>query len=282
MNLLEAAGKVLSEAGQPLHVKEITRRIVAAGLWTPETETPSSSVGAAIYVAIKKGKTDIVRTDKGTFSLGLSSTKPQMAIPSAKGGKTGYVYILVNKAMKGLVKIGMTSGDPKRRARELSTTGLPFPFKVHAALRTEKYAAVEELVHKILTKLTKKRVNEKREFYKIKPDEALEILQDVSLVLDSDDRTIFVAEPGEGKAAPKGGFRTPRPEKVRWSGKTDLAKLIARRGGNEGAYGGILHFFSGKRRCAKNGKWRRALEQAGIEFDASDHVVNWSKAHNPL
>jgi len=67
-----------------------------------------------------------------------------------------------------------------------------------------------------------------------------------------------------------------------WKGKTQLAKLIARRGGNEGAFGGILHFFSRKRPCVKNSKWREALERVGLKFDANDYVIDWSVAKNPL
>jgi len=68
----------------------------------------------------------------------------------------------------------------------------------------------------------------------------------------------------------------------RWDGKTQLAKLIARRGGNEGAFGGILHYFSRMRPCGKASKWRTLLESAGIKFDANDYVINWAVAKNPL
>ena len=68
----------------------------------------------------------------------------------------------------------------------------------------------------------------------------------------------------------------------RWDGKTQLAKLIARRGGNEGAFGGILHYFSRMRPCGKASKWRTLLESAGIKFDANDYVINWAAAKNPL
>ena len=66
-----------------------------------------------------------------------------------------------------------------------------------------------------------------------------------------------------------------------WEGKTQLAKLIARRGGNEGAFGGILHFFSRRRPCVKRSKWRTLLESAGIKFDTNDYVINWAMAKNP-
>lgn len=67
-----------------------------------------------------------------------------------------------------------------------------------------------------------------------------------------------------------------------WGGKTQLAKLIALRGGNEGAFGGILHFFNRKRPCVKQSKWRDLLESVGLKFDERDFVVDWSVARNPL
>ena len=73
----------------------------------------------------------------------------------------------------------------------------------------------------------------------------------------------------------------------RWDGKTQLAKLIARRGGNEGAFGGILQFFADKsskvrRPCHANSKWRKPLEDVGLKFDANDYVIDWAAAKNPL
>lgn len=47
----------------------------------------------------------------------------------------GYVYALFNKSIAApettvVLKVGMTNNDPWTRAKELSTTGLPFPFGV--------------------------------------------------------------------------------------------------------------------------------------------------------
>jgi hypothetical protein len=63
-----------------------------------------------------------------------------------------------------------------------------------------------------------------------------------------------------------------------WNGKKQLAKLIARRGGNEGAYGGILQLFNRKRPCGKNSKWRKLILAAGMQFDEHDYIVDWSVA----
>jgi len=42
----------------------------------------------------------------------------------------GYVYILINPSLPDLIKIGKSVRDPRKRARELSTTGVPAPFQV--------------------------------------------------------------------------------------------------------------------------------------------------------
>lgn len=43
----------------------------------------------------------------------------------------GYVYILSNPSMPGLLKIGMTRFDPTRRVQELSSaTGVPTQFQL--------------------------------------------------------------------------------------------------------------------------------------------------------
>ncbi len=43
----------------------------------------------------------------------------------------GYVYVLMNSSMRGLVKIGKTEREPEERAKELSaSTGVPTPFMV--------------------------------------------------------------------------------------------------------------------------------------------------------
>jgi hypothetical protein len=44
---------------------------------------------------------------------------------------SGFIYVLINVSMDGLVKIGKTQRDPEKRAIELSSaTGVPTPFIV--------------------------------------------------------------------------------------------------------------------------------------------------------
>lgn len=59
----------------------------------------------------------------------------------------GYVYILINHSMPGLLKIGKTIRDCRVRARELSTTGVPTPFQVAFELFSEDHEALERTIH---------------------------------------------------------------------------------------------------------------------------------------
>ena len=75
----------------------------------------------------------------------------------------GYVYILENDSMPGLIKIGKTARNSRERAKELSnSTSVPTPFKVVFELSSDKYELLEREVHR---KLTRNRVDNKREFF---------------------------------------------------------------------------------------------------------------------
>ncbi len=51
---LDAAYAVLKQAGEPLHVQELTRRMLDNGAWESNGKTPMDSVNARIAVDIKK------------------------------------------------------------------------------------------------------------------------------------------------------------------------------------------------------------------------------------
>lgn len=89
------------------------------------------------------------------------------------GLQVGYVYILTNRAIPKLIKIGMTTGDPETRARKLSGTGTPGRWQVYAKVRVPNCGTVEHLVHRDLRKC---RHTNDREFFQITPDEALKAI----------------------------------------------------------------------------------------------------------
>ncbi len=77
----------------------------------------------------------------------------------------GYLYVLANSAMPGLVKVGKTTRSPSERAGELSgATGLPTPFIVVYEQLFEDCGAAESFVHAFLAQQGY-RVSDNREFF---------------------------------------------------------------------------------------------------------------------
>lgn len=74
----------------------------------------------------------------------------------------GWVYVLTNKAMPGLVKIGYSTKDPSLRASELEGTGLPHPFTVEYDVILIEPRDVEQATHMHL-----KDFHEGKEFFRI-------------------------------------------------------------------------------------------------------------------
>ncbi len=89
--------------------------------------------------------------------------------------KAGFIYVLTNSAMPGLVKIGMTLGDPEERARQLSQgTGTPVPFDVYAVFPVLDAVRAERQVHGCFDEM---RTNRKREFFNVAPEEAVKLVE---------------------------------------------------------------------------------------------------------
>jgi len=92
----------------------------------------------------------------------------------------GYVYVLMNPSMEGMVKVGKTQREPKDRAKELSsTTGVPTPFVVVYESYFESCSDAEDFVH---TYLGEKgyRVSKNREFFEISAKVAIDALIEAS------------------------------------------------------------------------------------------------------
>ena len=81
----------------------------------------------------------------------------------------GRVYVLSNKAMPGLLKIGYTMNTVESRAKELaSATGVPSEFFIEYQVECRDAAGVEALVHQ---SLNNSRHNNSREFFLISLEE---------------------------------------------------------------------------------------------------------------
>ena len=74
MAILDKIEVVLQDAGQPLHYDEITRRLLASGVWATDGKTPHATVNARIAEDIKHNPSSrFVRERKGIFALRPSS-----------------------------------------------------------------------------------------------------------------------------------------------------------------------------------------------------------------
>ena len=87
----------------------------------------------------------------------------------------GFVYLLSNPAMPGLIKIGVTyAEDVKTRMNQLYNTSVPFPFELVYVAKVQQPDKVESALH---TAFAPQRVNTKREFFSIEPSQAISILK---------------------------------------------------------------------------------------------------------
>ena len=223
--------------------------------------------------------------------------------------KPGYVYILTNPCIRysyrengversiSPVKIGMTTRGLEDRLGALNTS-LPENFVHHMSVYAQDPKAVENVVHRLLESKgyrIETQSGGSTEFFRCSVEEAVMVLRQTAKDMHLkeykirkeklDGRSASNIKSNAKKRAAVGGVRISCGET--WTGKTQLAKLIARRGGNEGAFGGILQYFAEecskvRRPCRASSKWRKLLEDAGVKFDAADFVVDWKHAKNPL
>ena len=90
---------------------------------------------------------------------------------------TGYVYVLSNASMQGLLKIGYTCSSVEKRARELSSvSGVPSAFVVEYFHISDDAEEVEALVH---DGLESARVADGREFFFTSVSEAIRVIEQV-------------------------------------------------------------------------------------------------------
>lgn len=123
--------------------------------------------------------------------------------------KKEIVYVLSNEGMPNLIKIGKTQrSDLQARLSELYSTGVPFPFECLWAGEVEDCTKIESIIHNAFRD---KRVNPKREFFNVAPDQVIPLLK----VLSVNELTTTVEEAltsnvtEEEKKAPK-QFHRPK------------------------------------------------------------------------
>ena len=108
----------------------------------------------------------------------------QKVIPNKENKKCkGFVYILDNPSLEGMVKIGATTKKPSKRCLELSSsTSIPTPFNIVYSQPSMNPFKVESIVHTILDEY---RVNKNREFFKVNIDQTINLIEDIENRLDT-------------------------------------------------------------------------------------------------
>jgi hypothetical protein len=94
--------------------------------------------------------------------------------------RAGYVYVISNIGAFGehMIKIGLTRRlEPMDRVTELGDASVPFRFDVHALIFSEDAVGLERSLHQEFEDRRVNRVNQRREFFYVRPAEVREALQ---------------------------------------------------------------------------------------------------------
>lgn len=89
--------------------------------------------------------------------------------------RAGYLYIIDSKSLPNMIKIGVTRRlNPAIRVKELSSSSLPFPFRLRAYCFCENAFDLESKMHEYFDS---HRVSPQREFFYISPEAAIHVLK---------------------------------------------------------------------------------------------------------
>lgn len=94
-----------------------------------------------------------------------------------KGKGNTWVYVLSNASMPGCLKIGYTTLNPEKRAKQLSSsTGVATPFIVEYSFRCFDAELLEGELHKFFSSY---RINNNREFFRLSLDEVKKAIKNL-------------------------------------------------------------------------------------------------------
>lgn len=102
------------------------------------------------------------------ITLWPSSGSKEKSTGDGSYKRSGHVYIISNEGSfgPGVFKVGMTRrDDPMIRVRELGDASVPFPFTIHAMIKTKDAPGLEKKLHHRLKKYRVNRSNERKEFF---------------------------------------------------------------------------------------------------------------------
>lgn len=104
----------------------------------------------------------------------------QRAVSMAEQTKAGHVYVLSNVGAFGekVFKVGMTRRiEPQDRVNELGDASVPFPFDIHALIRTDDAPGLEKALHALLDSTRLNKVNRRKEFFSVSLERIEELVR---------------------------------------------------------------------------------------------------------
>ena len=123
------------------------------------------------------------------------------------------VYVLINEAMEGLVKIGRTTTSVEQLIKELDNTSMPLPFQCFYAAEVGNSSIVEGKLHRIFSD---KRVRANREFFRADANQVREAIQ-LAELRELTPRSDVVVDAGDVQALQKAVATEERRTRLRFS-----------------------------------------------------------------
>lgn len=90
----------------------------------------------------------------------------------------GFIYVMSNPAMPGLLKVGVSVKIPEERAAELYTTGVPAPFSLDYYCIVNDAIEAEAEVHELLSQY---RIRDDREFFEVTLDDVIKAVRAIRI-----------------------------------------------------------------------------------------------------
>lgn len=130
----------------------------------------------AMNIAFDKALTDDERNRIKSQLASIDKRLDSIAYRESHS-KAGWLYVISSPSLPGLVKLGCTRRlNPALRVRELSSSSLPEPYHAHCFVFSDDCFELESQIHKYFDK---ERVNPDREFFRIEPKEAIDVLKEI-------------------------------------------------------------------------------------------------------
>ena len=130
----------------------------------------------AMNIAFDKALTDDERNRIKSQLANIDKRLDSIAYRESHS-KAGWLYVITSPSLPGLVKLGATRRlNPTIRVKELSSSSLPEPFHAHCFVFSDDCFELENNIHKYFDK---ERVNPDREFFRIEPKEAIDVLKEI-------------------------------------------------------------------------------------------------------